>query len=158
MDAISLWQPWATLIAIGAKQYETRHWRPPPALIGKRIAIAATKTQPEGAAEIADDDGPIARALAAAGIDPHALPAAAVVATARLLDVYRTETVAFAMSGNERAFGNFAPGRFAWRLDELERIEPPIACRGAQGLWQWDPNAPPAARPLAKPSPQGRLL
>lgn len=27
MKALSLWQPWATLIAIGAKQWETRGWR-----------------------------------------------------------------------------------------------------------------------------------
>lgn len=26
MKAISLWQPWATLIATGAKQIETRSW------------------------------------------------------------------------------------------------------------------------------------
>jgi hypothetical protein len=27
MKAITLWQPWASLIAIGAKKYETRSWR-----------------------------------------------------------------------------------------------------------------------------------
>lgn len=26
MKAISLWQPWASLIAMGLKQYETRYW------------------------------------------------------------------------------------------------------------------------------------
>ncbi len=26
MKAISLWQPWATLVALGIKQTETRHW------------------------------------------------------------------------------------------------------------------------------------
>ena len=26
MKAISLWQPWATAIAVGAKRIETRHW------------------------------------------------------------------------------------------------------------------------------------
>ncbi|MBP0020973.1 MAG: ASCH domain-containing protein, partial [Cyanobacteria bacterium SBLK] len=24
--AISLWQPWASLIAMGRKKFETRHW------------------------------------------------------------------------------------------------------------------------------------
>ena len=38
MKAISLWQPWASLIAAGVKPYETRHWSPPRELIGQRIA------------------------------------------------------------------------------------------------------------------------
>src|SRR3972149_12240119 len=29
MKAISLWQPWASLIAVGAKKYETRSWDTP---------------------------------------------------------------------------------------------------------------------------------
>ena len=44
MKAISLWQPWASLIAIGAKSIETRSWPAPRALIGDRIAIHAAKT------------------------------------------------------------------------------------------------------------------
>src|ERR1700694_3122793 len=26
MKALSLWQPWASLIAMGLKEFETRHW------------------------------------------------------------------------------------------------------------------------------------
>ena len=26
MKALSLWQPWASLIAAGVKRFETRHW------------------------------------------------------------------------------------------------------------------------------------
>lgn len=48
MKAISLWQPWASLIACGEKPFETRHWAPPRELIGQRIAIhAAKKVGPE---------------------------------------------------------------------------------------------------------------
>lgn len=43
MKAISLWQPWASLIVAGIKPYETRGWGPPTALIGQRIAIHAAK-------------------------------------------------------------------------------------------------------------------
>lgn len=43
MKAISLWQPWASLIACGMKPYETRHWSPPRDLIGQTIAIHAAK-------------------------------------------------------------------------------------------------------------------
>lgn len=43
MKAISLWQPYASLIACGAKPFETRDWAPPEAMIGKPIAICAAK-------------------------------------------------------------------------------------------------------------------
>jgi hypothetical protein len=41
IQAITLWQPWASLIARGLKRYETRSWAPPASLIGKRLAIHA---------------------------------------------------------------------------------------------------------------------
>lgn len=39
MKALTIWQPWASLIMIGAKPYEFRSWQPPAWLIGKRRAI-----------------------------------------------------------------------------------------------------------------------
>ena len=55
MKAISLWQPWASLIACGAKPFETRHWAPPRELIGQRIAIHAAKKIDKGAKAFAED-------------------------------------------------------------------------------------------------------
>ena len=40
---ISLWQPWATLIEIGAKNIETRGWKPPSKYVGQTIGIHAAK-------------------------------------------------------------------------------------------------------------------
>lgn len=36
LPAITIWQPWATLIAEGAKPFEFRSWPAAPRLIGKR--------------------------------------------------------------------------------------------------------------------------
>jgi hypothetical protein len=55
MKAISLWQPWASLIACGAKPYETRSWAPPRDLIGQPIAIHAAKKIDKGAAQFAEE-------------------------------------------------------------------------------------------------------
>lgn len=50
MKALTLWQPWASLMAIGVKTIETRSWSAPEALIGQRIAIhAAVRPVPDGA-------------------------------------------------------------------------------------------------------------
>jgi hypothetical protein len=55
MKAISLWQPWASLIACGAKPFETRHWAPPAGLIGQTIAIHAAKKIDKAARQFAED-------------------------------------------------------------------------------------------------------
>src|SRR5258708_32606761 len=55
MKAISLWQPWASLIACGAKPFETRHWAPPRELIGQTIAIHAAKKIDKDAAKMAEE-------------------------------------------------------------------------------------------------------
>lgn len=49
MKVLSLTQPWASLVACGAKKIETRSWRCPTALIGQRIAIHASKGFPRDA-------------------------------------------------------------------------------------------------------------
>lgn len=55
MKAISRWQPWASLIACGAKPYETRSWAPPLSMIGQPVAIHAAKKIDKGAAEFAEE-------------------------------------------------------------------------------------------------------
>jgi hypothetical protein len=37
--------------------------------------------------------------------------------------------------GNEYAFGWYDPGRFAYRLEKPERIEP-VTAKGQLGLWE----------------------
>jgi hypothetical protein len=39
------------------------------------------------------------------------------------------------MSDNDRASGDFAPGRFAWKRDEFRLFDQPIAYRGKQGIF-----------------------
>lgn len=46
VKALTIRQPWATLIALGVKTIETRSWRAPQALIGQTIAIHAGKHEP----------------------------------------------------------------------------------------------------------------
>ena len=64
MKAISLWQPWASAIAVGAKRYETRGW---PAVAGGQrfagwLAIHASKREKypkeEGGEPLADNEEP----------------------------------------------------------------------------------------------------
>lgn len=41
----------------------------------------------------------------------------------------------------ERPFGDFAPGRFAWLLDNVQALDEPVPFKGAQGLTKtWEPS------------------
>lgn len=50
---ITLWQPWATLVAAGAKPFEFRAWPAPQRLWGRRVA-GHTGTMPGKAPRPAD--------------------------------------------------------------------------------------------------------
>lgn len=75
----------------------------------------------------------------------EAMPRGVIVAVARLATVYRfgTETMRDVDTGEdlplpalpERAFGNYAPGRFGFRLDDIQPLRTPIRCAGALSLW-----------------------
>jgi hypothetical protein len=90
MKALTLWQPWASLIAVGAKTIETRGWstsyRGPLAIhASKRCEVGAVgeydveKDNPRGTPPAYLMRGPMDW--------PYRLPLGAVVATCELVDV-----------------------------------------------------------------------
>ncbi len=140
MKALTVMQPWATLVALGAKRIETRSWstsyRGP-------LAIHASGRISREAAVICREP-PFREALAAGGYgeesgsasNPFGLPLGAVIAVALLVDVQRI-TRAHAPAEPERSFGDYTPGRFAWLLDHVRLLPEPVAAKGALGLWEW---------------------
>jgi hypothetical protein len=119
MKAITLHQPWATLVAFGFKTIETRTWPAPSSLIGERIAIHAA-----GAGRI--------RKMF------HTLPLGCVVATAVLTEVVPTEW-AIQRFPDQLPFGDYTTGRFAWLLDDVVAFDRPVKASGKQGFWEWTP-------------------
>lgn len=127
MKALSLWQPWATAIALGHKRIETRHWstsyRGP-------LAIHAAKQWDRDQREFAS----IERAL---GRLPGRIPLGAIVATCELVDVRGTDELIHTQSVGaiERIYGNYTTGRFGWMLENIRVFHEPIPFKGAQGLF-----------------------
>lgn len=39
------------------------------------------------------------------------------------------------ISDQEKAFGDYTPGRFMWILDKVQKLPKPIPVKGAMGLW-----------------------
>lgn len=144
MKAVSVDQPHATLLTLGAgrrrlKCYETRPWatkhRGP-------IAIHATKRKVDnfwltGKSDIARY---IRSTLHFAGMDIRELVHGAVIAVAVLTRVHRTDGINMSPLSIEWALGDFSTGRFAWRLDKMHTLTEPAPCRGKQGLWNLPPD------------------
>ena len=38
-------------------------------------------------------------------------------------------------------YGDYSDGRWAWRLVDVEPLDPTVPARGRQGLWEWKPCA-----------------
>ena len=133
MRAVSLTQPWATLVAIGAKKLETRSWsthyRGP-------LLIHAAKGFP-GRARAACYTDPFAAVLERAGYT-HAssLPTGALIGIVTLVGCVSTTKALEGIDATEHAFGDYGPGRFAWQLTEAVQLVQPIPCKGALGLWK----------------------
>lgn len=134
MKALTLWQPWASLVAIGAKEIETRSWQ---TRYRGKLAIHAAKRKPE----LADDETGkyMMDALASENVVWSMLPLGAIVAICELVDCYPVEELWPDLTSMEyeQAFGNYSAGRFAWELGVVKMVDPPIPARGFQGLWEW---------------------
>lgn len=134
MKILTLWQPWATLMAIEAKTFETRHW---PTKYRGPLGIHAGAMVDKEAILIPE----IQAALGAAGYTKvEELPTKAVLCVVDVLACYSTNENhhpdIMARIERERAFGNYSYDRFAWATQMVKRFKMPIPARGAQGLFE----------------------
>ena len=137
LRVVSLWQPWATGMALNFKRNETRGF--------------ATKHRGELAIQAAKRWGPEQRAFAAEmrarGILPwDSLPFGAIVAVVDVVDVWPTGPNAHLVCDEELAWGDYSPGRYAWATNNLRRLREPVPCAGQQGMWTLDPDIEAAVR------------
>jgi activating signal cointegrator 1 len=131
IKALTLHQPWASLIAAGIKQYETRHWSTDHRGL---LAIHAGKKEPD----MSYSDLGLIRTKNDGLPEPP--PLGCVVAIARLVAVIPSRELVDEEGINalEMRLGNFKPGRYGWKLEVVKVFDKPIPARGQQGLWDWD--------------------
>jgi len=150
MKALTLTQPWATLVQLGEKQIETRSWgthyRGPLAIHagaglgpigGERALQRLCQREPFWTA-LRDLLMPPGHMYYAA----DTLPRGAIVAVAELIEVAPiTDDGVLTQAGRlypespEHEFGDYTPGRYAWLLNRIQPLRRPVLCRGALGLW-----------------------
>lgn len=130
MKAITILQPWASLIACGAKRIETRSWstkyRGPLTIHAGRTVPNMDFFPPREEKALWNEDTQFGK----------------VIAIAELVDCVEMTIERIAAWRNtygddEIAFGHFEPGRYAWILANVRRIEP-VPAKGRQRLWEWE--------------------
>lgn len=129
IKAISLWQPWAEAIRVGAKQIETRSW---PTKHRGWLAIHAAKKAIDRS-----DQGFVDFAERWVG-DLTKLDFGAIVCIAYLTDCRPTEALREEISEEEDLWGNYDDGRWGWILDgPVLDVNPAIPVVGHQGVFGW---------------------
>ena len=155
MYAITLHQPWATLIALEIKTVETRSWPAPERLLGQVIAVHAGKRMVWRPGECIEQ-----KLRARLGEEwSRTIPAGAVLATATLAGMARVEHVDLtsghavhdvdtemgSAAGTGRTpidpWGDFSSGRWLWSLADVKAFPKPVPAIGRQGLWRWTGNS-----------------
>lgn len=146
MKAITIKQPWLTLISLGEKKFETRSWQTKYRGI---TAIHAGKMIDKAAC----GQNSITQALLRHGIESYKeLPTGAVIATAYLVKCHKimedrsfindeeravTDNGLF-IEGDEWSFGDYSEGRYAWKLSNVNPLAKPIPAKVRLSLWEWE--------------------
>lgn len=126
---ISLKQPWATLVVIGAKRIETRSWS---TKYRGELLIHSSLKLPSFGFELAYEI-PF-RSYINPGKD---LITGMILGSVKLVDVVPIDEVANKITSEERAFGDYTSGRFAWILENPVRFKEPIPARGSLSIWTY---------------------
>ncbi len=142
VKAMTLTQPWATLMAVGEKRVETRSWQTD---YRGPLAIHAAKGFPQAAEELCEEE-PFCRTLEKVGYrwrpdrkrNAWALPVGQIVAVGWLDRIERI-TKNYPVAALEKAFGDYTSGRYAWHFESVYRLRSPLAVGGSLGLWSWQP-------------------
>jgi len=159
MKALSLWQPWATLMAAGYKRIETRSWAPRGLRAGDLVAIHAAKRWTDDEHDLCLYDPFFRRYLMLAqrrglwGFEQP--PLGCVVGIARFEVALPTQVIRpqsyrawwpaekrpirHWITDAEYAFGNYGDGRFGWVFSAVRPIQP-IPLRGERNLFEWMPS------------------
>ena len=142
MVALTIQQPFASVIALGVKRVENRNWPPPDWLLGGRFVVHAGKTWDEVGWRFCRDLGCEV---------PRDAPRGAVVAVVRLREV-RQCSYAEACESNRP--DPWFVGPVGWFLGDVVALPRPVACRGRQSLWSLPREA--EAEVQAQMSERGR--
>lgn len=129
MRTLTVLQPWAGLILTGEKHIETRGWN---TNIRGRVAIHA------GVNEKFLKEWPRSSMHWACNVT------GCVLGTVEIVDCIPLNRIAergylYLATEKERRLGDWSPGRYGFVLRNPILFDKPIAAKGKQGWWDWQP-------------------
>ncbi|GAA4743005.1 ASCH domain-containing protein [Flavisolibacter ginsenosidimutans] len=131
--ALSLLQPWASLVVTGIKKIETRSWQ--TAYRGTLFVHASLGKK----GKVLVNEPPFSKYIP----DFDALPFGAVIGQVNLDEIVPVEKLFYSdamlntLTLEEKAFGDYTKGRYAWLLSEPVMFDKPIPMKGGLGLWKF---------------------
>ena len=133
MKAISLLQPWAALVVMGGKKIETRNWAT------KHRGTILIHASHGKAGSIFASEPPFKKYIP----DFKKLPFGAIIGEATITDVIRIEDIEMPdeiinrLTMEEKAFGDYSYGRYAWMLEDAVEFTVAIPAKGTLSVWEY---------------------
>lgn len=136
LKAITIAQPWATLVAIGAKKLETRSWG---TLYRGKLAIHASPSFPKAAQDLLHTE-PFYTILSLGGVkNSSQLIRGAIIAIVNLWDCRMILNHRMPPEP-EYSFSDFKIGKYVWCFEDAELLQNPMEHQGGDGLWDFTPE------------------
>lgn len=147
MKALTIWQPWASLVMAGWKPYEFRKWEAPRYIRGQRIVIHAGARRMK-ADEVRDLFFRLTDEPELTGITEPTLASEFLSKVLRgqielpLASGLGTAVIGVPKRATEIYSGTIDSDRlehstWGWPLSDLQHFEPIVPMKGLQGFWEW---------------------
>lgn len=153
MKAITIWQPYATLIVLGLKRFETRCWgtsyRGPLVIHAAKRWDEDREFDSQRVAALLEDKTFCPTAFTDLQIRMFYMPFGETLGKALgVVDLVGCRHMADGGNAFETQVGYFGEGRFGWECERPRIFEEPIAAQGKQGLWTPEASLEQAAKDL----------
>lgn len=153
IPVLTVWSPWASLIAVGAKPYEFRKNPPPKTYPGRRIAIHAAKRpividEVEQLLRVLDSKNawrtclipsiaiPLLERFLA---EPKIVPYSSILCTVTLGAARDSFDIAREFGGHINDSDRDEHSNFGWPMLDIRAVVPPVEHKGQQGWSRWTP-------------------
>jgi hypothetical protein len=156
MKAISILQPWASLVILGHKKIETRSWD--TKYRGPLLIHASAGKKGLNLIDKQDPFGDLALRLAKLDMDFYDYPLGAIIGVVDLVETFQfggdrsieyVQSLPKSAAAQEIAFGDWNEGRWGWRLENPKLFDNPIPAKGALQIWEY--SSPPFGHVKATP-------
>ncbi len=154
MKALSLLQPWASLVVLGHKKIETRSWN--TKYRGELLIHASAGKKENQRTTYLDFQQQFFNLELPRFKD---LPFGAIIGKVNLIDTFKIEEAETIINHNEdlfgisditdndawikaveqeKAFGDYSEGRYGWLFSEPVIFNPPVPAKGSLSIWNYE--------------------